>query len=971
MDNIPQSKINQLTQDTVFLTEQLNHAISWVDSYLKAEERSSTILALKKIRRELSKIKFSLSQKPAAALYGESQVGKSYLIKNLLSSAGQQLEISDPGSGDTYDFLEKINPRGDQTEATSLVTRFTVDCHYINEQYPVAIRLLNPKDIALLLIDSYFNDIKEHQTHYKEDALRAKAEQLLSEYTPRQYVQMYLTEDDIFDIQEYLEKYFLKDSRIFSDSGFWLTVSSFIQKVPPEEWYRIFEVVWGGLGAFNEIFKKLIVQLETLHFVTYVYAEFSAVLRETGTILHVARLGELVNEPLYEDSSREKFQSNVRVLFVNPASSVNVESTIRKSDLCALSGELILQVNPALADSKEFLKNSDLLDFPGARSRLENKESLFREDRDGRGRSEIDKMVLRGKVAYIFNKYSRERLINNLLFCNKDSKIEVTYIPKLINEWIETYVGETAEERQKVADAAFIPPLFVIFTFFNNDLEFDSVNNHPDNLHEKWTKRFITIFQNEIVTSNFNWHREWTSKGMNFQNLYLLRDFIHSKGSFRSDKGVETGYADSNFNDRFTDTNDYFTKLKDSFLKHEFVRNHFSDPENSWNAAATPGNDGSELIIDKLTTVSGNSLRTSRFVQLLNAHLRKISEILSVHYHSDQIDDEIKKAAKIGAEIHADLNLVFSKDPFNFGRFVRMLSINEKFIYNFYHDKLRSADLVKGADINQYIYFRESSPDISNKKSYEENLEILRASYHHSSREEVEKFFSERKIDLNELFYGELNALKNSSTILAEKLRDEWFDNYLNPGRFQSFVEDGLSQGSLTNLLDTIKKSYDLRNISALIAGKIKRYVDRYDRIHQAEEMIADISACVINDFVTSMGWSFYSSNELEKIVKASEANHLYIQLPDSENRYHPVENDELQKLFQNVDQLNENLSKTPPDEEAIKNVPVIRQYRRWRDLVKVSLIANCHIPTYDVEANRNLKVLIDKVGSLKFSVNN
>ena len=53
----------------------------------------------------INRIKKSISSKPVFALFGASQVGKSYLIKNLLSIDGKPLEIKI--GNEYYDFLEK------------------------------------------------------------------------------------------------------------------------------------------------------------------------------------------------------------------------------------------------------------------------------------------------------------------------------------------------------------------------------------------------------------------------------------------------------------------------------------------------------------------------------------------------------------------------------------------------------------------------------------------------------------------------------------------------------------------------------------------------------------------------------------------------------------------------------------------------------------------------------------------------
>lgn len=954
--------LEHISDKSARFLQHLDACIQWVENYLKAEERLSDRYKLIKIRREMKKIRYSATQKPAAALYGESQVGKSYLIKNLLSVPGQELEIADVSTGVQHDFLERINPKGDQTEATSVVTRFSADSHHIDKAYPIAIRLLSPKDLVLFLCDSYFSDIADHVYNPKPAELAEEVNRICIDAS-ESASQDYLTEDDIYDIKEYLEENYGLLANKFEDAGYWAVVSASIHRIHPNNWYRVFQLIWGKLDAFNDIFNKLVRELGRLQFSELVYAEFRSVLRQYGTILHVARLREIEFGPLYEDVSKENFRPEVAVMFQSGGN--RSELSVNKSILCALSAELILPVSPELKELKPFLVNSDLLDFPGARSRLENRETAVNKE-------QIDMMVLRGKVSYIFKKYSSERLISNLLLCNRDAKIEVKYIPKLLNEWIAQYVGKTPEEREKSLRTAAIPPIFVIFTFFNNDLKFNEKNDRSDNLHEKWIKRFVTIFENEIVTKNYDWHTRWTVSSPYFQNFYMLRDFTHSRDTYfgYSENKDESEWAKGvYFGDKFQNHEDYFNKLSESFLQFEFVKKHFRDARLSWDEAASRNKDGSDLIIGNLTTVSSNETRKTRFVDLLNGYVSEVDHILSKHYHSDQADKQIIEAARTGADIHANMNAIFSKNPYHFGRFMRTFMIAERDIYNFYHDKLTGLELIENSNLNKYIFFRESSPALSNTKTYDENIEVLRTTYHLRDKSEVESYFEEKEIDLKELFYGELNSLKNNSIALAEGLRDYWFENYLNIERFRVFIDDGFSQVALEKLLKTTKINFERQKITKYIADNIKKYVDRYDKITHAEELIADVSSAIINQFVNSLGWSFGSENDVNKIRATNDANNLNLNLPELNTSFESMTTEDLNQLFNDIDKLNENISKSPPDERAVNNVPVIRQYRRWRELMKVSFIATCDIPTYDIEGNRNLGALIEGMNTYQFNI--
>ena len=82
-------------------------------------------------RRKLNKKKYALEENPAAAIYGASQMGKSYLVSNLLSEKGAPFTVID-GEGKSYVFLDEINPEGKKKEATSIVTRFSTNFKWIN-----------------------------------------------------------------------------------------------------------------------------------------------------------------------------------------------------------------------------------------------------------------------------------------------------------------------------------------------------------------------------------------------------------------------------------------------------------------------------------------------------------------------------------------------------------------------------------------------------------------------------------------------------------------------------------------------------------------------------------------------------------------------------------------------------------------------------------------------------------------------
>jgi len=104
--------------------ELIEKSNAWIKSSLDGEKQKHAYRKMIDCRRKLNKKKFALEGNPAAAMFGESQAGKSYLVSALLSEDGSPFNVLD-GDGNEFDFKNQINPRGNEMESTSVVTRFS------------------------------------------------------------------------------------------------------------------------------------------------------------------------------------------------------------------------------------------------------------------------------------------------------------------------------------------------------------------------------------------------------------------------------------------------------------------------------------------------------------------------------------------------------------------------------------------------------------------------------------------------------------------------------------------------------------------------------------------------------------------------------------------------------------------------------------------------------------------------------
>ena len=161
---------NLISQSNLLLSA-INSSINWAENSLKDSEKISVTSALKSHRRAVRKTSIALEGKPVLALFGASQVGKSYMANNLLYNNDNLLLIHDHINGNEIDFIKSINPEGKGNEATSTVTRFTSEEVVDKSKKPVKIKLFGLKDIVLVLADSYFSDYIDQIDRYNTDQI--------------------------------------------------------------------------------------------------------------------------------------------------------------------------------------------------------------------------------------------------------------------------------------------------------------------------------------------------------------------------------------------------------------------------------------------------------------------------------------------------------------------------------------------------------------------------------------------------------------------------------------------------------------------------------------------------------------------------------------------------------------------------------------------------------------------------------
>ncbi len=963
MNNIPQDKLQKYVVTGNEAVKHYNEFVKWTNSYLEGDDRALTNYNIKKCRRGSNNILKVFTKKPVIALFGKSQVGKSYLVDNILATdTEKKLQIPDySDNGKPYFFIGDINPEGGK-ESTGVVSRFSIEKSLHQSNYPIEIKLLTARDVILILCDSFFSDIKYYEN--PEGISKNEITDFLSGISSfcSTTTQTVLTDDDIYDIQDYLEKYF-KDKTVllnFKDAKFWDIIANSIIKIQPEKWVNIFELLWGKIERFSNLFNTLINELRKLDFSEIVFAEFSSLLREKGSILDVERVFELENDP----------NSPVNIAFGNKNANVS------RSKLAALTYEVIIPIKGDLADAqkggKEFLKNVDILDFPGAR----NRETDHEKDVPNLSIRDFYNYYRRGKVAYLFNKYTENFEINSLLFCIDNEPLEVKNLAFLLKNWIDYYIGERIEERtdnlKKFTDAAsnIISPLFIIFTKANIMLQYKDTDD-SGKFDYKWKTRFENLFAFEYC-KGYDWYKNWVYKGNNienFKNMYMLR-------SFKWAEGIYEGYAENGTENKISDfRKDYMNGLRNSFVNLDFNKNHLRDPERAWREFTDLNKDGSDYIIENITPIANNQIRTERYKNKLREFKEKIEAEIKKHYHSDEANEKIETAKQESIRVVTDMDWYFHQRKFEFGNFISHLILSEAELRDRLRDFMRK-DWEEEEKLFKYegirnragIKLQEFKDDEEKVLLFNENMARLKEK--HGDNVEADLLKNYPGFNFEHCFFGGKSDYKKQSDALAERARDFWFENKLDVKNFQYFINLGLNSENLKKLLDNLKISFNRLDIVGKIGERIRTYVDDFSRNQAADDMIAHIIVSTINEFVNTVGWKDYREEQKKKIIDSNKTNKLDLKIPDDVDIFESINkvNDDEKRM--SVEKLIDLMSENPEkNEDAKKYVPFLMNFEKWTELLRISFIANCDIPNYDRIANQELKVIKEKIRLIDFSI--
>jgi len=592
-EGFPDNRDLMLQSQVERLANMADELVDWIGHHASPrregdfEISNSDEFKLLRLRRLAANLWNSSKVPVASAVYGPSQTGKSLFMGRVLDPADNSqspLGKCDKMAPPTYirelSFAKDLNPENKEKEATALVTRFTTKDRFDSDalpEYPVKIRALSRSEWLRVLARGFRSECpQKNDIIWEEGQVRDlfdRTSQSHGAETGDRDWQMDLIDSYTF-MRNIDRKQFHLDESMFN---------SFLSQYPLTE--QGYVEVAGRLFWDSQMPEQ-----ETFVDITKLFNKVNEFLKKVskggrdGILVHWGAVRFLLDSEQLEERENEESKWMQLVRWSDFKSEIKdgwycldyrEGAGGPDDDLGTIQSAMLEMIVPLVPhrlneDWREVVMKMDVLDLPGMRAGGGDAQVKAV---TGKTREDKMKIVKRGKVFYLIERYIDERQVQTLLMLMRGGNVEVGQLLKqYIDQWGRTRYGEE-EWPGRVADS--IPALFVGMTGLDADFE-----RFPFNNKEVYNNRLRTI-ANDVL---FEVMTDFGGPGRPFTNVYPIRypgtwDTDEERRRTAPHGGVEK-----------------WDKARDAFLNSELALQYVSDPQRKWEVAMKDGDGGMSLV---------------------------------------------------------------------------------------------------------------------------------------------------------------------------------------------------------------------------------------------------------------------------------------------------------------------------------------------------------------------------------------
>lgn len=619
---------DKLAQDCSDVADLTGRALAWIEDPENADlvgaEARSLGHQMRRGARRARRLAKSARTRMSVSVFGPSQAGKSFLVSVLARPNEGRLVADFNGPGGQLDYISEVNPEG-EGESTGLVTRFTMAKEPTPEGFPIKLTLLSEADILRTIINSFFNDGDESEPVPEASVIAAH----LDAFKSRAGVaQPGLDYDAVQEVGEYVENVFRKSAYAAALKPFWDEAAEIAPRLNIADRGPFFALLWGGHEPLGDLYMQLATALAQLDHAEEVWVGLDALTPREQSIIDVKTLtglrGTDVGPPLTLRTGAGR------------------EIQMARAETCALAAELVF---PMLEQPSELFGRTDLLDFPGARNRFEEPLSKTLNDLD----KNLHQLLLRGKVAYLFDRYVENQEITSMLLCVPGSNMETLDLPGLVDNWIALTHGARPELRAQ-SDCV----LFFVLTKFDMQLGESAADGGAATRFER---RMQASLLERFGRGQDGWVEEWTP-GQPFQNCYWLRNpnyFVEGLIEYDGDQREIRVRAEKEAR---------LAELKAGSLEAGPVQRHFADPNAAWDAALALNDGGVTYLTEQLARVCKPDSKLRQITVQLDQVRADLMRGVAPFHVSDDVEQRIAEKTEAAHRVIDDLEQALTRHRF-------------------------------------------------------------------------------------------------------------------------------------------------------------------------------------------------------------------------------------------------------------------------------------------------------------------
>jgi hypothetical protein len=630
-----ESKAEKLTRHCQAIKQGADRGIDWVRDVRQSSTRvdreaDALIQKLRRMKNLAGRLGQAAANPVSVGFFGLSQAGKSYLISTM--AAGNNGRLETVYDGQCLDFMKHVNPPGGGKEATGLVTRFTRNTEDTVAGFPIKLSIFSEIDLVKILGNSFFNDFNREKVKFNTDP--EYINQLLADAENKAQAQATggITEDDMVDLQDYFTHGF-KTSMEPLKGAYWPGVIEFVPRLKAEDRARILSVLWGQIDELTSTYLLLKNALTSLSFAPVLFAPLTVLVNgseqegfsQQDSIMNVDMLGRLGKD----NSDSIDVMPVVQGQTFSPVA-------LPRSILAALTLEMIFPLVEKPVCEK--LETVDLLDFPGYRGRLSIEDiNGVREALKDNKKDPVSELLLRGKVAYLFERFTDCQEMNVLIVCTpSDKQSDVTSVGPVLTSWIEKTQGETVDIRTGKK-----PGLAWAITMFDKRIN-ASLSHTEDLLQNSWGTG--GLMQQALLErfGQYNWVHEW-AMGQPFSNMFLVRKPREPVSFLELEDGSEIAVK--------AEYQAQLDLMRSTFSADTTIQKHFNDPAAIWDSMMSLNQGGVGLLSEHVFDAADLNIKLSRISEQVDNIVDDLVHKQFGDYFQAEGASEVEKKKAIVKEI--------------------------------------------------------------------------------------------------------------------------------------------------------------------------------------------------------------------------------------------------------------------------------------------------------------------------------